>query len=501
MAEQAPAHPNFLRRLWRHWYVKAFVISVTVLFAFYTIERQIGEHAWRNYQRAAKARGAKLLLTDYQRPPIPDEENYAATPLFQKILTAADPIADTEKVLGLPRFPPRATPSKRSEVHPLDLTNRQQGFVNARWIPAAGADPAADVLVAMERMEPALAEVRLASSRPKTRWPVDWREGAAAKVQFYGIVQNLSSAFGLRARALLAVDQQDEALSEVRHIIRADQSLAETPTMIAGLVRMAVWNTILEVCQQGIASNKWRDSDLQALAKEAESTNALATWKFALDSERGFGNQFFDKLVTADRSSFGNLAANWLSPGAKTTASSGLVWLVAPRGWVRHNQVEYNKLTDMDLEDIDAQNQRISSEFSRADKIVEERSQSDFLDVYYKLGSQSCIISFTGSKRAFALQSSLQQFRILCAAARYHHAHGELPETLDALVPKYLAEIPRDIMDGQPMRYRRTEKGGCLVWSIGMNRADDGGIERNPAVSGGTVKFDWVVEMPPIPVK
>jgi hypothetical protein len=29
-------------------------------------------------------------------------------------------------------------------------------------------------------------------------------------------------------------------------------------------------------------------------------------------------------------------------------------------------------------------------------------------------------------------------------------------------------------MDGQPVRYRRSDTGGYLLWSVGANRIDDG---------------------------
>jgi hypothetical protein len=261
-------------------------------------------------------------------------------------------------------------------------------------------------------------------------------------------------------------------------------------------VRFTIWKISLEGCQQGIVSNKWRDSDLQALAREAESLNFLREWKYSLEGERGFGNYEYDKLIKADRTRFPDMLRGMLSPGTVASASSSAIWFVAPRGWVRYNQVEYNRLIDLDLEDIDERNERIAPAFSRVQSRIEERSDSPLWDWYYKLGSASGGIRFQASKRAFMLHSNLQQFRILCAAAQYHHVRGELPETLDALVPTYLKAVPRDIIDGQPMRYRRTKEGGCILWSIGIDRIDDRGVERVPGK--GSNNGDWIVEIPAI---
>lgn len=46
----------------------------------------------------------------------------------------------------------------------------------------------------------------------------------------------------------------------------------------------------------------------------------------------------------------------------------------------------------------------------------------------------------------------------------YHLANGELPETLDALVPEYLSAVPVDYVDRQPLRYSREFR---VLWSVG----------------------------------
>jgi len=50
-------------------------------------------------------------------------------------------------------------------------------------------------------------------------------------------------------------------------------------------------------------------------------------------------------------------------------------------------------------------------------------------------------------------------------------------------------------MDGQPLRYRRTDAGGYLLWSIGQNRIDDGGKTDTKAKRHKSP--DWVSELLP----
>jgi hypothetical protein len=86
----------------------------------------------------------------------------------------------------------------------------------------------------------------------------------------------------------------------------------------------------------------------------------------------------------------------------------------------------------------------------------------------------------------------VDQLVAACALERFRLAHGELPNTLDALVPQYLATVPRDVIDGQPLRYRRDGLDKFTLWNVGWNQTDDGGeIVRNGDRPDET-KGDWV---------
>lgn len=64
-------------------------------------------------------------------------------------------------------------------------------------------------------------------------------------------------------------------------------------------------------------------------------------------------------------------------------------------------------------------------------------------------------------------QSRTSLVQALVALRAYHDTHdGEMPETLDELVPEYLPLVPRDYYDGQPIKYSRELKA---LWSAGPN--------------------------------
>ena len=103
---------------------------------------------------------------------------------------------------------------------------------------------------------------------------------------------------------------------------------------------------------------------------------------------------------------------------------------------------------------------------------------------------ESSMVSYH-TKFAYA-QTMIDQAAIACALERYRLAHGAFPDKLDALVPQYLTKLPHDIINGQPLHYRRTEDGLFLLYSVGWNETDDNGTVVMKGARPDLEKGDWV---------
>ena len=60
------------------------------------------------------------------------------------------------------------------------------------------------------------------------------------------------------------------------------------------------------------------------------------------------------------------------------------------------------------------------------------------------------------------------------AVVRYRLSHGKYPARLEDCVPEFLAAVPTDPCDGQPIRMKALE-GGMILYSVGSDGKDDGG--------------------------
>ncbi len=88
--------------------------------------------------------------------------------------------------------------------------------------------------------------------------------------------------------------------------------------------------------------------------------------------------------------------------------------------------------------------------------------------------------------------------RTACALERYRLANSVCPETLDALAPRFIEKLPHDIINGQPLHYHQIDDGKFLLYSVGWNETDDGGVV--VLSTGGRVveiaNGDWVWQYP-----
>jgi hypothetical protein len=96
------------------------------------------------------------------------------------------------------------------------------------------------------------------------------------------------------------------------------------------------------------------------------------------------------------------------------------------------------------------------------------------------------------------MQVRIDETRIACALERYRLAHSAYPTGLDALAPQCIDAVPHDVMNGEPYHYRLNGDGTYLLYSVGWNQRDDGGVEAKK--DNGPVRDyehgDWPWAMP-----
>ena len=89
-------------------------------------------------------------------------------------------------------------------------------------------------------------------------------------------------------------------------------------------------------------------------------------------------------------------------------------------------------------------------------------------------------------------QTNVAAMRLKTGLRLYELKHGQLPDRLDALVPDFLKEIPKDPFDDQPLRYSKPDK---TVWAVGSDLTDNGGKMENNEKLRDRRGFDLVMPL------
>ncbi len=90
--------------------------------------------------------------------------------------------------------------------------------------------------------------------------------------------------------------------------------------------------------------------------------------------------------------------------------------------------------------------------------------------------------------------ANLRMAHTALAVERYRLANaGKLPGVLGELVPRFLSSMPLDPFDDRPLRYKRTDHG-YLIYSVGPDGVDNGGVARPPNDSSKPYDLPFAVE-------
>jgi len=486
---------------------------VTLIALFYAVENWRGKHAWGQHRREWEAKGEKFVIAELAPPLVPDEKNFALTPLLKPALEfSRSPHgvvwADTNALARLRQTCTDLSPGRNTNDHLVlgsldkgtfaDLAACREfyrGNTNYPQPSTAGA-PAEDIRIALGRFDPELAELRAATvSRPLARYPIeyDFEPAWAILLPHLAPLKGLIQLTQLRALVELEAGQPTEALADLKVGFRISDSIRNEPILIDHLVRIAGLAIDLQTVREGLLRHAWNESQLAELQTYLASLDLLAEYKLAMRGERAFNTAGLDYLR---RQRFQLDAMDYLGSedgGSASTPNPG--WM--PTGWYYQNMLTISKMhQDFILAAVDEKARRVYPEKCEA----LDAKLGSLPPRPYSIFARMLMPALSKAVRKSArMQFYVDATGIACALERYRIANGTFPVTLTALAPRFLATIPLDVMDGKPLRYRRNADGGYILYSVGWNQTDDGGElawqtdkERTVDVTRG----DWVWRCP-----
>lgn len=446
----------------------ALMAAGPIWFIIYDI---MGRKAWKDYEAAERARGVRLSLSDFAEPKVPDEQNFAALPIF------------TSKIQQrLPTFP-RGYPGKIAQ--PEFGLQFQAGawrtyFAKAGWIDTPSQDVASDLRLALVRYDDALIELTNGLQRPHCILPALYGPASYyVPYPYRSVIKSSIAVAGLRAHVSLLGGDSAAALRDL-HLITGIRQRFATKELLSSLARDKVSEYEPAIIYEGLSRHAWNAEQLREIVELVQKNDPLKDLAYKIELKRALANHVCEGILT------GNLWANaHISYHPETWIRSTKVLQKLP-GIVRRNQLVANRHLAMlrDHVDLDAGIFR--------DGEGEERVN---LDIRYYWIADSVVDLMRDTQVYLSSAAKLRLASTACALELYHLQHNAYPQSLVELVPDYLPAAPNEPTSQDSLIYYPTDDGRYRLYSRGADGEDDGGrIYRY----GNRADYDlpWVAPVP-----
>jgi hypothetical protein len=475
---------------WHHVRLLIFGVAcvATLVALAYAEENWRGWHDWQAYRRMLAAKGEKLDLAALAPPPVPDDKNFALTPLFKDAFDYTQGPngtvwRDTNALARLEAISADLRP--RSGTNELALGTLEQGTFadipacaafyrgNTNY-PQAGPNATAPqvILTALDKFAPDLDELRqAAATRPLSRFPIhyDYEPTWGILLPHLARIKGLTRLTQVRATAELAAGDPAAAFADLKLGLRLSESIHEEPILIDHLVRLATLGSCLQTVREGLVRHEWNQPQLAELESDLGALDLLAEYRYAMQGERACA---IDGLNFLRQQGFRSNPLDFVDTGAGQS-DYGPLFCLMPGGWYYQNMLTIARMHErFTLAAVDASAHRVFPEVSRKGQQTFEQLSMGPYTVFARALLPALSKAVLKSAR---MQTLVDAGRVACALEAYRLANGSLPEQLQVLCPRFIAAIPNDVIDGKPLRYHLQPDAGYVLYSIGWNQIDDGG--------------------------
>ncbi|SRR5579883_72457 len=383
--------------------------------------------------------GWRLEDIEVAREDVPEEENSA------RVIAAA--------AKSLPRtWPPPDFPAE-----PFQLVSPNKKLNNEDSVHLSSE---------LSKMRPALdAAIKLADM-PRGRHPLPLERNPIDRpMPHLDQVRRISTLFVFEAMLRNQKGETKNALAACRAALNAGRSIGDEPFYISQLIRsFDVVNACLAI-ERTLGQTEPAPEDLSALQTLLENEDAFPSLLVAARGERAMFHQVFE-AVERGEVSYDELALTRRGGASPDWLQSAAIKL--GRMYTLEDHVLFLSLTTRRVHEAELPMHEQAE--------LEKRFQHDIHGLPRSaLITRALLPSFSKMGDIFRRKhAALRSTLAALAVERHRRKTKEWPDSLTQICPKYLASVPLDPFDGNPLRYRRVEDG-VVIYSLGRDAIDNGG--------------------------
>jgi hypothetical protein len=274
----------------------------------------------------------------------------------------------------------------------------------------------------------------------------------------------------------------------------------DEPTLVAQMIRVAVANLGLAVTWEALQAPGWTEPQLERMQSAWQAVDLVDAVERGFVGERTGRYEMFALTRHSSGSRMGRFLRGSWSTGPASASKAGFEDLV-----MEHLYIPLYKLTSIDQDELfylrnmqegimalrllkahrpwAEAKQRLNQVATNVNTIA--RSPQRLRYLFSLMGipnwTRACETAVHG-------ETERQMTLAAIALRRFQLRHGQLPPSLEALVPEFLPAVPYDYMSAKPLGYRLQADGSYVLYSVGEDAKDDGG---NPSPAPGGLNGLW----------
>lgn len=337
-----------------------------------------------------------------------------------------------------------------------------------------------------------------------TRFDLAASRGVAMLLPHLAVLRNLTQTLGTRSALELHDGDKAAAWTNLLASSRLVTAWETEPTEISHMVRFACATLVYNATWQALQSDGWADDRLARLQHEWESADffrglpeaeafarAGAAAVCQRDRQEPLGRSYaLETLFRSPRNAWYGFTEHWYRiryrhHGSYDDERALLLYYRDHELQVRR-AVQAPTWSEMRLLPGVTNTVPFQSKYrSRVQALLNLR-QMTLAWRLYATGGRGLL------DRAAEAEARRRLVISAIALKRYRGRHGGYPKALQELVPELLQSSPVDFMDGKPLRYRLTADGHFVLYSVGLDCVDDGGMlpRRGRGNSYGPIGYD-----------
>lgn len=334
-------------------------------------------------------------------------------------------------------------------------------------------------------------DVRAALKRPYALIPGDFSEPYTIPIPNFVTMRWFAQTLAQRVQCHILTGEPEKALPDLTLMHDVCRILEHRPsrtpmTLVEAMINVAITGLYTTTVQDGLRAHAWKESDLAALQAQFKEVDLGPDIYSAFQCEQThivrLGERSnFEKLLTGELFGYGQ-GKPWYGKIWQHT-----LYTLFPQGWIDQNikiaaEADQAMIDSFQPTSARVYPDQIEQAMHQLETSVQQRS-------LFHLLASIAVPNFRKALQTYSFnQTGANEGQIACALERYRLASGNYPETLDALVPRFMDKIPTDLFGGQPLRYKRTDNDSFILYSLGWNETDDAG---SPGVLAEPKKGDW----------